>query len=169
MALYASVEVQPLAAYFGGVVAQEVVKVAGKYTPLNQWLHLDFLEMLPEEFPEDGRRKPGDGEGDRYEHVVRLFGEKFFREKIMNAKTFMVSVCACVSAFLSNCTHLRNQAQSYSCPARMHAANVCVCGGAFWFGGRGEEGGSSSLQRKISYSLSFRVFFASALVVRFGG
>lgn len=27
VALYAAVEVQPLAAYFGGVVAQEVVKV----------------------------------------------------------------------------------------------------------------------------------------------
>lgn len=45
VALYASVEVQPLAAYFGGVVAQEVVKVTGKYTPLDQWLHLDFLEV----------------------------------------------------------------------------------------------------------------------------
>ncbi|CAM9696526.1 unnamed protein product [Ascophyllum nodosum] len=102
VALYASVEVQPLAAYFGGVVAQEVVKVAGKYTPLNQWLHLDFLEMLPEEFPEDGRRKPGDGEGDRYEHVVQLFGEKFFREKIMNAKTFMVGCGALGCEFLKN-------------------------------------------------------------------
>lgn len=45
VALYAGVEVQPLAAYFGGVVAQEVVKVTGKYTPLDQWLHLDFLEV----------------------------------------------------------------------------------------------------------------------------
>ena len=45
MALYAGVEVQPLAAYFGGVLAQEVVKVTGKYTPLDQWLHLDFLEV----------------------------------------------------------------------------------------------------------------------------
>ncbi|CAM9963105.1 unnamed protein product, partial [Discosporangium mesarthrocarpum] len=36
VALYSSVEVQPLAAYFGGVVAQEVVKATGKFTPLNQ-------------------------------------------------------------------------------------------------------------------------------------
>lgn len=86
MALYASVEVQPLVAYFGGVLAQEVVKVTGKYTPLNQWLHLDFLEMLPDEIAADG-----DPVGGRYDHVIRLFGEKFVREKIMNAKTFMVS------------------------------------------------------------------------------
>ncbi|CAN0192355.1 unnamed protein product, partial [Hapterophycus canaliculatus] len=85
VALYASVEVQPLAAYFGGVVAQEVVKVTGKYTPLDQWLHLDFLEMLPEEVAADGAPTGG-----RYDHVIRLFGEKFVKEKIMNARTFMV-------------------------------------------------------------------------------
>lgn len=86
VALYASVEVQPLAAYFGGVVAQEVVKVTGKYTPLNQWLHLDFLEMLPDEIATDANPTGG-----RYDHMVTLFGEKFVQEKIMNAKTFMVS------------------------------------------------------------------------------
>lgn len=78
-------EVQPLAAYFGGVVAQEVVKVTGKYTPLNQWLHLDFLEMLPDEIATDANPSGG-----RYDHMVTLFGEKFVQEKIMNAKTFMV-------------------------------------------------------------------------------
>lgn len=91
MALYSALEVQPLAAYFGGVVAQEVVKVTGKYSPLNQWLHLDFLEMLPEEFAEDGRGEEEGGlRGGRYDHVVRMFGEEFFREKILDAKTFMV-------------------------------------------------------------------------------
>lgn len=36
---------QPMAAFFGGVVAQEVVKFTGKYQPLNQWLHLDAFEV----------------------------------------------------------------------------------------------------------------------------
>lgn len=99
MALYSALEVQPLAAYFGGVVAQEVVKVTGKYSPLNQWLHLDFFEMLPEEFAEDGRGGEGEGSlrGGRYDHVVRLFGEKFFREKVLDAKTFMVCSVWCSS------------------------------------------------------------------------
>lgn len=59
--------------------------MTGKYTPLDQWLHLDFLEMLPDEVAPDGQ-----GDGGRYDHVIRLFGEKFVREKIMNARTFMV-------------------------------------------------------------------------------
>eukprot|EP00752_Nemacystus_decipiens_P009825 g8767.t1 len=97
VAMYAGVEVQPLAAYFGGVLAQEVVKVTGKYTPLNQWLHLDFLEMLPDEVAADGAPT-----GSRYDHVVRLFGEKFVKEKIMNARTFMVGCGALGCEFLKN-------------------------------------------------------------------
>ncbi|CAM9851397.1 unnamed protein product, partial [Ectocarpus sp. 12 AP-2014] len=97
VALYASVEVQPLAAYFGGVVAQEVVKVTGKYTPLDQWLHLDFLEMLPDEVAADGAPT-----GCRYDHVIRLFGRKFVEDKIMNARTFMVGCGALGCEFLKN-------------------------------------------------------------------
>ena len=37
----------PLAAFFGGVIAQEIVKFTGKYSPLKQWLHYDIFETLP--------------------------------------------------------------------------------------------------------------------------
>ncbi len=53
LALFAALELQPLAAFFGGVVAQEVVKLTGKFTPLDQWLHLDAFEVLPAAAPED--------------------------------------------------------------------------------------------------------------------
>ena len=36
-----------MAAFFGGVVAQEIVKFTGKYSPLKQWLHYDIFETLP--------------------------------------------------------------------------------------------------------------------------
>ena len=36
-----------MAAFFGGVVAQEIVKHTGKYSPLKQWLHYDIFETLP--------------------------------------------------------------------------------------------------------------------------
>lgn len=52
-ALYASAELQPVAAVLGGIVAQEVVKMSGKYTPLDQWLHMDFYEILPSVIPDD--------------------------------------------------------------------------------------------------------------------
>jgi ubiquitin-activating enzyme E1 len=36
-----------MAAFFGGIVAQEIVKFTGKYSPLKQWLHYDIFETLP--------------------------------------------------------------------------------------------------------------------------
>lgn len=36
-----------MAAFFGGIVAQEIVKYTGKYSPLKQWLHFDIYETLP--------------------------------------------------------------------------------------------------------------------------
>ena len=49
LALYSALHVSPLAAFFGGVVAQEVVKYTGKYTPLRQWLYMDWFEIVEPE------------------------------------------------------------------------------------------------------------------------
>ena len=44
----ASADLNPMAAMFGGVVGQEVVKAAsGKFHPLFQWLYFDAVEALP--------------------------------------------------------------------------------------------------------------------------
>ncbi|CAM9422602.1 unnamed protein product, partial [Phaeothamnion confervicola] len=93
----AAVELQPLCAYFGGVVAQEAVKATGKYLPLNQWLHLDFLEVLPAERPADAGPK-----GTRYDYMLNVFGEAFVRDKLMGGKTFMVGCGALGCEFLKN-------------------------------------------------------------------
>lgn len=34
VAMFASVCISPIAAFFGGVIAQEIVKFTGKYSPL---------------------------------------------------------------------------------------------------------------------------------------
>lgn len=49
-------ELSPMAAMFGGVVGQEVMKAAsGKFHPLYQFFYFDSIESLPEESlsPED--------------------------------------------------------------------------------------------------------------------
>jgi ubiquitin-activating enzyme E1 len=51
LAAGAAAELSPMAAAFGGVVGQEVVKAAsGKFHPLHQWLHFDSMESLPGAF-----------------------------------------------------------------------------------------------------------------------
>jgi len=48
-ALHAAVELQAMAAFLGGVLAQEVVKVTGKFTPIPGFLHFAAMEALPDE------------------------------------------------------------------------------------------------------------------------
>ncbi len=37
-----------MAAFYGGVIAQEIVKFTGKYNPLHQFIHYDIFETLPQ-------------------------------------------------------------------------------------------------------------------------
>lgn len=39
VARYAQTQIYPNCLFWGGIIAQEVVKPTGKYIPLRQWLH----------------------------------------------------------------------------------------------------------------------------------
>ena len=56
--------------FFGAIAAQEIVKTTGKYTPLNQWLHLDVLETLPSE---EVNREPMNS---KYDDIIRIYGRE---------------------------------------------------------------------------------------------
>lgn len=93
----ASAELSPLAAVFGGVVGQEVVKAAsGKFHPLHQFFYFDALEVLPE-------TKPADVDGvatpSRYESQVSVFGRSF-QEKLSKQRVFLVGAGALGCEFL---------------------------------------------------------------------
>ena len=41
-------DINPVTAFFGGVLAQEVIKASsGKYMPIRQWMFFDAREVLP--------------------------------------------------------------------------------------------------------------------------
>jgi ubiquitin-activating enzyme E1 len=95
-ALYAAAEVQPMAAFFGGVTAQEVVKACAKFRPMDQWLHFDAFEILPETpysgpVPEDSR----------YAHEISVFGPDVV-STLRKQKTFLVGCGALGCEFLKN-------------------------------------------------------------------
>lgn len=52
--------------------------------------------MLPDEIASDR-----EADGGRYDHMVKMFGQKFVQEKIMNARTFMVSILECAVSYLA--------------------------------------------------------------------
>jgi ubiquitin-activating enzyme E1 len=86
--LYARAENTAFSAFVGGVVAQEVVKYPGKFTPLRQWLHHDSLELVSSTVPQDAASR-----NCRYDWQINLFGYSI-QEKIFKQKWFLVGAGA---------------------------------------------------------------------------
>lgn len=88
--------ISPVASFFGGVVAQEIVKFTGKYTPITQWLHLDFFKSLPKD---EVNREPT---GSRYDDQILVFGREL-QEKLQKQRLFLVGAgalgCELIKAF----------------------------------------------------------------------
>ncbi|KAH9520216.1 Ubiquitin-like modifier-activating enzyme 6 [Bulinus truncatus] len=90
----------PLNAVFGGIVAQEVLKaLTGKFTPLNQWLYLDAVEVVPQE--ENLNIEQFLPCGDRYDLLRLCIGDTSFKT-LANTKLFMVGCGAIGCEMLKN-------------------------------------------------------------------
>jgi len=46
-AAFSRCSIVSMTAFFGGIVAQEIVKFTGKFSPIKQMLHYDCFESLP--------------------------------------------------------------------------------------------------------------------------
>ena len=62
-------QISPLTSFWGGVIAQEVVKFTGKFSPLNQWLHFDVCEIATENV-----ELTQDDLNNRYADQIAVFG-----------------------------------------------------------------------------------------------
>lgn len=82
----------PMAAFFGGLAAQEVLKaVSGKFHPIVQWLYFDSLESLPTSVKRSEEScRPLDT---RYDGQIAVFG-KDFQDKLANVNEFLVGAGA---------------------------------------------------------------------------
>ena len=90
LAYQAQGDLSPMAAFFGGLAAQEVLKsVSGKFHPIKQWLYFDSLESLPS--AKDTPRSESECKplNSRYDGQIAVFG-KAYQEKLGNVKQFLV-------------------------------------------------------------------------------
>lgn len=95
----ASTELNPMAAMFGGIVGQEVVKAAsGKFHPLFQFFYFDSLESLPEAPLSAEEVQP---QGTRYDDQIAVFG-KTIQKQLMDLNLFLVGAGALGCEFLKN-------------------------------------------------------------------
>ncbi|CAN0879670.1 Ubiquitin-activating enzyme E1 1 [Linum grandiflorum] len=89
----------PMAAMFGGLVGQEVVKAcSGKFHPLFQFFYFDSAESLPTEPLDPKDLRPLNS---RYDAQISVFGAKL-QKKMEAAKVFMVGSGALGCEFLKN-------------------------------------------------------------------
>ncbi|CAA2969905.1 ubiquitin-activating enzyme E1 1-like [Olea europaea subsp. europaea] len=89
----------PMAAMFGGIVGQEVVKAcSGKFHPLFQFFYFDSVESLPSEPLDPDDLKPLNS---RYDAQISIFGSKL-QKKFEDAKVFIVGSGALGCEFLKN-------------------------------------------------------------------
>ena len=90
-------EICPISAFFGGIVAHEIIKATGKYEPIDQWLIMDFLEIV-ENIKEDVDRSL---KNCRYDDQISIFGNEI-QQKIEKSRIFMVGAGATGCEFLKN-------------------------------------------------------------------
>eukprot|EP00760_Papus_ankaliazontas_P017843 PhM_4_TR1738/c0_g1_i1/m.86944/K03178/UBE1, UBA1; ubiquitin-activating enzyme E1 len=90
-------EFQPMTTIVGALLAQEVVKVTGRYTPIHQFLHLNGSACLPDEQPTDATA----GVSDRNKPLRAMFGQAFV-DKIQNLHMFMVGCGALGCEYMKN-------------------------------------------------------------------
>ena len=100
MAHCAGGEINPMAAMFGGVVGQEVIKaISGKFHPIFQFLHFESLESLP-----SGDLLPAEEyepTGTRYDSQILVMG-RTMQAKLASLKLFLVGAGALGCEFLKN-------------------------------------------------------------------
>ena len=94
---WSAANVQPVCGFFGGIVAQEIIKATGKYIPIDQWFIQDFLEVT-ENIKDDADRKL---KNCRYDDQIAIFGNEI-QDKIHKTNIFMIGAGATGCEFLKN-------------------------------------------------------------------
>ena len=97
VARWAAANIPPVCAFFGGILAQEIIKATGKYIPISQWLIHDFFEVV-ENVKDDVDRTL---KNCRYDDQIAVFGNEI-QKKIEKSNIFMVGAGATGCEFLKN-------------------------------------------------------------------
>ena len=97
VARWAAAHISPVCAFFGGIIAQEIIKATGKYIPIDQWLIFDFFEVA-ENLTDNIDRTL---QNSRYDDQIAIFGNEI-QKKIQDSNMFMVGAGATGCEFLKN-------------------------------------------------------------------
>ena len=94
---WAKCEINPICSLLGGIVAQEIVKITGKYTPINQWFWFEFSETV-ENLPTKINRTL---QNSRYDEQIAIYGNDI-QKKLSDLNIFMIGAGALGSELIKN-------------------------------------------------------------------
>ena len=98
-------QIEPMCSFFWGIIAQEIVKYTGKFTPINQWLIHEFYSTcnpgISVENMEAQLSLAAKYASDPYRDQIILFGEKA-RERLKNTRVFLVGAGGLGCEFLKS-------------------------------------------------------------------
>ena len=96
--LYLAAELPPIVSFLGGVVAQEVIKITGEFSPFNQWFEFEF-NYLSREF--NNHSKEENNEISRYNEQIKIFGKEV-QDKINSLNVFLIGAGAIGCEYIKN-------------------------------------------------------------------
>ena len=94
---WSSANISPVCAFFGGIIAQQIIKATGKYIPIDQWLIYDFFEVVENLNDKIDRTL----KNSRYDDQIAIFGNEI-QENIQKSNIFMIGAGATGCEFLKN-------------------------------------------------------------------
>ena len=100
LCLYLKAELPPITSFLGGIVAQEAVKLTGKFTPFNQWFEFEF-SYLNMDIKEKTKKEKKNIEKSRYLEQIKVFGEEV-QNKLSSLNIFLVGAGAVGCEYLKN-------------------------------------------------------------------
>ena len=98
LSLYLKKEIPPITSFLGGIIAQEAIKLTGRFTPFNQWFEFEF------DYLSRKRKKINKNlhnYNSRYSEQIQIFGEEM-QKKLNFLKIFLVGVGAIGCEYLKN-------------------------------------------------------------------
>ena len=88
LAKWSRAEISPICNFIGGIMAQEIVKYTGKYTPNEQWIWFDFYNSV-----KNLKNKECILNNSRYDEQISIFGNDI-QNKLTNTNIFLIGAGA---------------------------------------------------------------------------
>lgn len=99
LSIWSRLNLAPICSFLGGIVAQEIIKFTGKFTPFNQWFYCDFFYLLKKNHKKTIQKPSKEDYDSRYFDQICVFGKEI-QEVFSNLNLFIIGCGALGNEFI---------------------------------------------------------------------